>query len=53
MEGIAMTELRRRMIRDMNLVGFVTGTQRSYINGVQQLAKHYMLPPDQLTEKQV
>lgn len=48
-----MNELRRRMIRDMNLAGFTAGTQRSYINGVRQLAKHYMIPPDQLTEKQV
>ena len=48
-----MTELRRRMIRDMNLAGFVAGTQRAYIQGVRQLAKHYMLSPDQLTEKQV
>jgi integrase/recombinase XerD len=48
-----MTELRRRMIRDMNLAGFTAGTQRSYIHGVRQLAKHYMLSPDRLTEKQV
>jgi len=48
-----MTELRRRMIRDMNLAGFTAGTQRSYIHGVRRLAKHYMRSPDQLTEKQV
>jgi integrase/recombinase XerD len=48
-----MTDLRRRMIRDMNLAGFTAGTQRSYIHGVRQLAKHYMLSPDRLTEKQV
>jgi len=48
-----MTSLRQRMIRDMNLAGFTAGTQRAYVNGVRQLAKHYMLPPDQLSEKQV
>jgi hypothetical protein len=48
-----MTELRQRMIRDMNLAGFTDGTQRAYLNGVRQLAKHYMLSPDKLTEKQV
>ena len=48
-----MTELRQRMIRDMNLAGFTAGTQRSYINGVRQLAGHYKLSPDRLTEKQV
>jgi integrase/recombinase XerD len=48
-----MTSLRQRMIRDMNLAGFTAGTQRAYINGVRQLAAHYRLPPDQLSEKQV
>ena len=48
-----MTSLRQRMIRDMNLAGFTAGTQRAYIHGVRQLAKHYGLPPDQLSEKQV
>ena len=48
-----MTELRRHMIRDMNLAGFTPGTQERYIEGIRQLAKHYMLSPDQLTEKQV
>lgn len=48
-----MTELRRRMIRNMNLAGLTASTQRSYIHGVRQLAKHYRLSPDRLTEKQV
>ena len=48
-----MTDLRRRMIQDMNLAGFVDGTQRSYINAIRQLAGHYMTSPDQLTEQQV
>jgi len=48
-----MTELRRRMIRDMNLAGFTANTQSKYISGVRQLAKHYMISPDQLSEKQV
>ena len=48
-----MTELLHRMIRDMNLAGFTASTQSKYINGVRQLAKHYMISPDQLSEKQV
>ena len=48
-----MTELRRRMIQDMELAGFTLGTQRSYINAIRQLAAHYRISPDQLTEKQV
>jgi hypothetical protein len=48
-----MTELRQRMIRDMHLAGFTDSTQRAYLNGVRQLAKHYIIAPDKLTEKQV
>jgi hypothetical protein len=48
-----MTELRRRMIQDMNLAGFTEGTQQNYINAVRRLAGHYMISPDRLTEKQV
>jgi len=48
-----MTELRQRMIRNMQLAGFTAGTQRAYLNGVRQLAKHYRIAPDRLTEKQV
>ena len=46
-----MTELRRRMIQDMQLRGLAPGTQRVYIEGVKALAAHYNRPPDQLTEQ--
>ena len=48
-----MTELRRRMIQDMNLAGFTEGTQQNYIYAVRRLAGHYKTAPDRLTEKQV
>ena len=48
-----MTELRRRMIQDMQLRGLAPGTQRVYIEGVKALAGHYNRPPDQLTEQHV
>ena len=48
-----MTELRRRMIEDMQLAGHSPGTQVAYIRGVRQLAGHYRISPDQLTERQV
>jgi hypothetical protein len=41
------------MIRDMNLAGFTAGTQQAYIHGVRQLAKHYTVSPEGLSEKQV
>src|SRR5262245_32161549 len=52
-KGITMTELRRRMIRDMRLAGLVEGTQREYLRAVRQLAASYMTSPDQLSERQV
>ena len=48
-----MSELRERMIRDLQLAGLVEGTQREYVRAVRQLAGYYMLPPDGLSERQV
>ena len=47
-----MTELRTRMIRDLQLAGLVEGT-REYLRAVRQLAAYYMIRPDQLSERQV
>ena len=48
-----MTELRKRMIRDLQLAGLVPGTQREYLRAVRQLTASYMVSPDQLTEREV
>jgi integrase/recombinase XerD len=48
-----MSELRKRMIRDMQLAGLVEGTQESYLRAVRQLAAYYMVSPDRLSERQV
>lgn len=48
-----MSELRNRMIRDMQLAGLVEGTRREYLRAVRQLVAYYMVPPDRLTERQV
>ena len=48
-----MTELRTRMIRDLQLAGLVRSTQREYLRAVRQLTAAYMVPPDQLTEREV
>jgi hypothetical protein len=50
-KGIAMSKLRKRMIQDMRLAGFVEGTQREYLRAVRQLAAYYMTPPDRLSER--
>lgn len=48
-----MSELRDRMIRDMQLRRLSDRTQESYLFGVRDLAKHFMRPPDQLTDREV
>ena len=48
-----MTELRRRMIEDLALAGYSPKTQRSYLDAVRKLAKHYMRSPDRLSEEEV
>lgn len=48
-----MTELRRRMIQDMRLRGLAEGTQRTYLEAVKNLARHFNRSPDQLTEDNI
>ena len=52
-KGITMSELRNRMIQDMQLAGLVQGTQREYVRAVRQLAAYYMVSPDHLSERNV
>jgi Phage integrase, N-terminal SAM-like domain len=52
-KGIAMSKLRKRMIQDMRLAGFVDGTQRDYLRAVRQLTAYYMISPDHLSERHV
>lgn len=46
-----MTELRKKMIRDMQLRRFADRTQKSYLSAVARLAKHYKQSPDLITEE--
>ena len=48
-----MTELRKRMIEDMQLHGYADRTMQSYAGAVRVLAKHYQCPPTQLTEEDI
>ena len=48
-----MTPLRERMIQDMVLAGFAESTQKSYVEGVLGLAKHYGRSPELLSEEEV
>ena len=48
-----MSELRSRLIRDLQLAGLAQGTRREYLRAVRQLAAFYMISPDLLTERKV
>ena len=48
-----MTELRKRMIEDMQLAGLSQGTLEAYVRSVRQLAAHYRLSPDRISERQL
>jgi len=48
-----MTELRRRMLEDMQLRGLAKTTQQNYVDCVKTLAKHYNRRPDQLSEEDI
>lgn len=47
------SELRRRMLQDLQLAGLSSLTQQTYLRIVRQLAEHYKTSPDQLSEDQV
>lgn len=48
-----MSELRNRMLRDMQLAGLVEGTRQQYLRAVRQLTAYYMVSPDRLSERNV
>jgi len=48
-----MTELREKMMREMELRNLSKNTQRSYLQAVYRLAKHYMQSPDKMTKEMI
>jgi site-specific recombinase XerD len=47
------SELRRRMLQDLQLAGLSERTHEAYLRAVRQLAAHFQTPPDQLSEQQL
>ena len=43
-----MTQLRRRMLEELERRNYSPGTARCYLHAVQQFAEHFHRPPDQL-----
>lgn len=48
-----MTNLRQRMIEDLQLRGLSERTQVAYVRAVRQLAEHYGKSPDQISEEEL
>jgi hypothetical protein len=48
-----MTELSKRMIRDLQLAGLVWSTEGECLRSVRELTGSYMVSPDQLIEREV
>jgi integrase/recombinase XerD len=48
-----MTQLRTKMIREMELKNLSHHTQRAYLAAVKGLAGHYKQSPDKITEKMI
>ncbi len=48
-----MTELRRRMIQDMELRGFSPKTQEAYVGAVRGLAGFHRRSPDRLSDEEI
>jgi integrase/recombinase XerD len=48
-----MTELREKMIREMELRNLSKNTQKSYLQAVYGLAKHYTQSPDKITKEMI
>ncbi len=48
-----MTELRGRMIEDMQLHGYAEKTQQAYLVAVRGLAKYYRRSPEQLSAEEI
>jgi len=48
-----MTELRRRMIQDLQLHGYSEKTQQCYVGAVKNLSAYFRRPPDQLGEEEL
>src|SRR5215813_1571324 len=51
--GIAMTELRQKMIEALQLKGFSERTQEAYVRAVRQLAEHFHKSPDLISEEEL
>jgi len=48
-----MSQLRQRLIEDLQLRGMSARTEQMYVRAVRQLAQHYHKPPDQISDEEL
>ena len=48
-----MSELRERMIKEMQLRNFARPTQEGYLYSIKRLARYYHRSPDEITPEEV
>jgi site-specific recombinase XerD len=48
-----MSELRKKMLREMDLRNLACSTQQAYLHAVKQLTRHYKRSPDTISQKEV
>jgi len=50
---IVQSRLAQRMLEDLQLAGLGPRTQEAYLRSVRQLAEHFHLAPDKISEDQL
>ena len=48
-----MSELRQKMVKEMELRNFAPSTQRAYLNAVAGLSGYYKKAPDKITKDEI
>jgi integrase/recombinase XerD len=48
-----MTALRQKLIDELDLRGFASGTKKNYVGAIYRLARHFRRSPDEITDDEI
>ena len=48
-----MTDLRKRMLEDMQLYSFSPRTQQAYIYAIERITRYFKKSPDKITNEEI